>query len=121
MRFLPCVSIIAESRIIDKIYLISWLHKVLWNCYFLIKLLSEQATSSEPLLFKEPFFFQSKLFRKSYYFSEDAVYWNSSFLTANLEFLNSNYPGVHRVVHHLENHSIKYHEQKYCINVTFSG
>ena len=37
MGVLSCVSVIAESRIINKIYLIGWLHKVLWNKYFLIK------------------------------------------------------------------------------------
>ena len=36
---LSCVSIIAQSRIRDKVYLISSLHKVLQNCYFLSKLL----------------------------------------------------------------------------------
>ena len=49
--YVPCVFIIAESRIIDRICLISWLHKVLWNCYFPIKLVFEQATFSGPLLF----------------------------------------------------------------------
>ena len=28
---LSCVSIIAQSHIIEKVYLISWLHKVLRN------------------------------------------------------------------------------------------
>ena len=35
------ISITAESRIIDKVYLISWLHKALWNCYFSTRLLFE--------------------------------------------------------------------------------
>ena len=59
MRVLFCISAIAQSRIIDKTYSISWLHKVLWNIYFLMKLLFEKATFSEPPLFKDPYFFQS--------------------------------------------------------------
>ena len=39
----------------------------------------------------------------------------------NPEFLDSNYPGVHRVVHNSENLSIKYHEQKFCIKSEVSG
>ena len=88
--------IVAESRIIDKIYLITWLHKVLWNCYFLMKLVFEQATFSEPLLFKDPYFFKAVIiFRKSYFF-RNAVYWNSSFWTANLVFT------VTLFIYHLE-------------------
>ena len=34
VRVLSCVSIIAQSRAIDKVYLSSRLHNVLWNCYF---------------------------------------------------------------------------------------
>ena len=44
----------SESRIIDKIYLINWLHKVLWNCYFLIKALFQSL-----LLFKDHYFFKA--------------------------------------------------------------
>ena len=44
-------SIVAQSHIIDKIYLISWLHKIL----LLIILLVERATFSESLLLKEPY------------------------------------------------------------------
>ena len=29
--------------------------------------------------------------------------------------------GKHKVVHHSENHSIKYHEQKFCIKFAFQG
>ena len=38
-----------------------------------------------------------------------------------MEFLDSNYPGVHRVVHHSENLSIKYHQQKFYLKFAFSG
>ena len=37
-----------------------------------------------------------------------------------LEFLNSNSPGVHRVVLHSENLSVKYQEQKFYIKFAFS-
>ena len=30
---LSCVSIIAQSHIIEKVYLISWLYKLLRNCF----------------------------------------------------------------------------------------
>ena len=80
--FLLCVSITAESRIIDKTYLtnwlhklatqicyINWLHKELWNCYFLIK-----------LFFQSLYILRTTIFSKQLYisprptFSEDAVY-----------------------------------------------
>ena len=32
LRILSCVLIIAQSRVIEKVYLIGRLHKVLWNC-----------------------------------------------------------------------------------------
>ena len=35
-----CVYIIAQSRIIDIVYLINWSHKVMWNSHFLSKLQS---------------------------------------------------------------------------------
>ena len=41
VEVLSFVSIIAQSRIIDKVYLISWLHKVLWNWHFFMELLLE--------------------------------------------------------------------------------
>ena len=131
MGYLPCVSIIAESRIIDDIYLISWLNKILWNCYVLIK-----------LLFQIVYFLRTLMFSKQLYisasatFSEDAVYWNKQFLTASLVFtvtlfiyhlvinpgvFRFKFPGVHRVVHHSENDSIKYHEQKFCKKFAFQG
>ena len=37
-----------------------------------------------------------------------------------LEFLNSNYLDVQEVVHHSENLSIQYQEQKFCIKLAFS-
>ena len=123
MGFFPCVYIIAESHIRDKIYLISWLHKVLWTCYFLIE-----------LLFQSIYFLRTPIFAKQLYisasttFSQEPVYWNSYFSTVNLVFtlfiyhlginpgvFRFKYLGMHRVVHHSENHSIEYHEQKFCI------
>ena len=35
------------------------------------------------------------------------------------EFIDSNYPRLHVVVHHLENLSIKYYQQKFCIRFAF--
>ena len=123
MGVLPCVSVIAESR---QICLISWLHKVLWNCYFLMKLFSEQATFSELYSFrastKDPYFSKQLYFFARATFSEDAFYWNSQFSTANLVFTATLFIyhleintrvfrfkllGVHRVVHHSQNLSIK--------------
>ena len=49
MGALTCVSDIAQSQIIDRVYLNSWLCKVLRNCYFVMKLIFES------LLFKEPY------------------------------------------------------------------
>ena len=72
---LSCVSIIAQSRVIDKVYLVSRLHKVLCNCYFLSKLL---------------YFLRTPTFSKQLYsfaratFQEDAAFQNSYFATANL-------------------------------------
>ena len=69
-------------------------------------------------------------------FSQDAVYWNSLFSTANLVFtvtlfiyhlvINSGvfrfkFPAVHGVVQHSENHSIKHHEQKFRIKFAFQS
>ena len=127
MELLLCVSVIAESRIIGKVYLIRWLHKVLFQllflCYFFLA-----SPFSGPLFF--PYIFASAPF------SEDAVYWNSLIWAGNLVFtviifiyhlvinpgvFRFKFPGVHRVVHHWENHSIKYHEQKFCIKFAFHG
>ena len=65
---LSCVSIVAQSCVIDKVYLISWLRKVQWNCYwlryfstkhtkyyFLMMLPYEWATFLGSLLFKDPY------------------------------------------------------------------
>ena len=72
VRVLSCVSIIADIRIIDKVYLISLLHKVLWNCSFLNK-----------LVFQSLYFLRTPTFSKQLYFfaraafSDDAVFQNN--------------------------------------------
>ena len=53
---LSCVSTIAQIQIKDKVYLISWLCKVLSQCFFVMNLLFEWATFSQSLLFKDPKF-----------------------------------------------------------------
>ena len=91
----------------------------------------------ELLLFDKATFLDSHILEIAYAaFSEDAVYWNSQFSTSNLVFtvtlfiyhlvinpgvFRFKFPGVHRVVHHSENDSIKYHEQKFCIKFAFQG
>ena len=59
-----CVSDIAQSQIIDRVYLNSWPSKVLQNCYFVMKLIFES------LLFKKPYFLY--VFGRAA-FPEDAV------------------------------------------------
>ena len=65
----------------DKVYLISKLRKVLWNCYFLSK-----------LLFKSLYYLRVPNFSKQLYplarvtFSEDAVFQTNYFSTADLVF-----------------------------------
>ena len=49
-RVLSCVFIIAQSRIIHKDYLISWLHRVLWNYFFWVSYFS---TSKSPIFSKQ--------------------------------------------------------------------
>ena len=130
MGYLPCVSIIAESRIIDDIYLISWLNKILWNCYFLIK-----------LLFQSHYFLRTLMFSKQLYISASATFsmmlfiGKSSFrlltsfsqlhyfyhLVINPAVFRFKFPGVHRVVNYSENHSVKYHEQKFHIKFAFQS
>ena len=62
------VSIIVQKCIIDKVYLISWLCRVLWNCCFLMKRLFERSTFSEPLLLRTPTFFKAVIrFCKNYF------------------------------------------------------
>ena len=61
---LSCISVIAQSHIIDKVFLISCLYKVLRNSDFVMNLFFECATSSEPLLFKDPYLHVSLLFQK---------------------------------------------------------
>ena len=63
-----CESIIAQSRIIDKVYLISWLREAL-----------------EPPLFKDRYFFKAViLFRKSYFYQRCCF-----FRTAHFRLLTS--------------------------------
>ena len=38
-----------------------------------------------------------------------------------MEFLDSNYPGLQRVLYQSENLSVKYYEQKLCRKFVFSG
>ena len=42
-------------------------------------------------------------------------------LMINLGVFRFKFPGVHIVVHHSENDSMKYHEQKFCIKFAFQG
>ena len=125
MQFLLCVSIIAESR--HHRQNLQSTEEVL---------LFDKLTFSKPVLLKDPYFSKQLYISASATFSEDAVYWNKQFLTASLVFtvtlfiyhlvinpgvFRFKFPGVHRVVHHSENDSIKYHEQKFCIKFAFQG
>ena len=114
MGFLPCISIIAESRIIDKIYLISWLQEVLFQ-----------------LLFQSLYFLRAPIFQSSYTFPQVLLFQQIMFIGAATLFIyhlvinpgvfRYKFPGVHIVVHHTKNHSIKYYEQKFCIKFAFQG
>ena len=82
---LSCVSIIAQSCAIDKVYLISSLQNAPWNCYFLSK-----------LLFKSLYFL--KFF--TYPLSQEPLFQTMQFFrTVNFQQLTSwsfqilNYPG----------------------------
>ena len=67
-----CVSIIAQSCAIDKVYLISRLQNALWNCCFLSKLLFQSLyflkvltyTLSQELLFQKMQFFRTANFQQ---------------------------------------------------------
>ena len=98
--------------------------------------LFDKAAFSEPLIFKDPYFFKAVIHFHKCYFSEDAVYWKMLFSTANLVFTVSlfiyrlvinpgvfrfKFSGVYRKMHHSENHSMKYYEQKFCIKLAFQG
>ena len=98
--------------------------------------LFDKAAFSEPLIFKDPYFFKAVMHFRKCYFSEDTVYWKMLFSTANLVFTVSlfiyrlvinpgvfrfKFPGVYRKVHHSENRSMKYYEQKFCIKLAFQG
>ena len=116
--FLPCVSIIAESLVTDQIYSYFLIKLLLWSLYFL----------------RTPIFSKQSYISASATFSENAVYWNSWFSTANLvftvklfiyylvfnpEIFRLKFLGVHRMLHHSKNRAIKYHEQKFCIKFAF--
>ena len=109
---------------------------MLWNCYFLIKLLFEFVTFSELLLIKDPYFFKSVSTKAT--FSEDAVFRTTNFqlLTSfsvtlsiyhlvtsstNTRAFRLKLSEVHRVVHQPEYLYIKYHEKQFCIKFSFSG
>ena len=67
--------------IIDRLYLINWLHKVLQNSCFLSKLLF-----LEPLHFKESYLFKADIsFRKCYFFRR-LYFKEPQFFTANIVF-----------------------------------
>ena len=62
---------------------VSWTSKVLWNYWFMMKLLFDWTTFSEPLLFKNPCFFQI-----IYTFSQELLFQKMlSFRTANFRLL----------------------------------
>ena len=112
MGVLSCVSIIAQSRVIDKAYLIIRLHNVLWNCYFLSQLL-----------------FQNLYFLKvlSYTILQELLFQRMQFFrTANLEqvtswsFKTSKFLGGSQSGALLRNISIKYHDQNLCLIIVFS-
>ena len=112
--------------------LISWVCKVLRNCYFVKNLLFEWATFSESLLFKEPYFLY--VFARAT-FPEDAIFHCSIFFhsyTFYLSFSNQHTnTGVFilklpsgaqgRCTTQIIFYSIKYHEQIFSIKFAFSG
>ena len=58
----------------DKVNLISWLHKVLRNCYFLMKLLFSKLHFQILYLLGTPTFSKQLNFFARATFSEDAIY-----------------------------------------------
>ena len=81
--------------------------------------LFDKAAFSEPLIFKDPYFFKAVMHFRKCYFSEDAVYWKMLFSTANLVFTVSLFiyrlvinpgvfrfklSGVYRKMHYLSKH-----------------
>ena len=75
--------IIAQSCIIDKVHLISWLHKVLWNCFC-----QDEATFRMKLASK--LLFMSLFFQSSNTFSQELLFQNVLFFTtANFQLLTS--------------------------------
>ena len=68
MVVLSCLSTIAQSHMIDKVYLTSWLHKVLWNFCFLIKHILSKLLFQSLYFLRNPYFFKVVIpFRKSYF------------------------------------------------------
>ena len=79
----------------------------------------DKATFQSPYFLKTPIFSKQLYISASATFSEDVVYWNSWFSTANLVFkvtlFRSKFPGVHRMVQNEQN------EQKFYIKFAFQG
>ena len=82
---LSCVSIVGQGRAIDKVYSISRFSNVLWNCYFLSKLLSQSLYFLSPYLYS---FVRAT-------FSKDVVFQNGWFWKGNLvDYLDLKVPGA---------------------------
>ena len=93
---LSCGSIIAQSRIIDKVYWISRLQNALWNCYFLTRLLFQSLSFLRSLLI---------LFCKSYFFKGCSLIEQLIFNKKPRGLLDVKVPGGgggggHRVMHY---------------------
>ena len=115
---LSCVSIIAQSCAIDKVYLISRLQNVLWNCYFLSKLLFQSVYFLKDLTYtlsQEPLFQRMQFFRTSNFLQLTS--WSFQIL----KYSGGRGGGVHKVMHYSENLSIKYHDQNFYIKTACSG
>ena len=99
-----------------------------------MKLFFEWATFSEPLFFEDPYLFPSRYtFSKELFFQNMLLFRTTNFVftvTPSIfhlvinplipEFLDSHFSGEHKVMHHAENLSIKYYEQKFYIKFAFS-
>ena len=120
MGILSCVSVIAPSCAIDKVYLIIRLQNALWNCYFLSKLLFQSLDLlklltyilSQELLFKRMQFFRTANFQQL-----------TSWSFYILKYLGGGRGArvVHRVKYYSGNLSIKYHDQNFYVKTAFSG
>ena len=71
---LSCVSFITQSPIIEQVYLISWSHKVLWNCYFFSKLLFRASTFQGALICQSSFTFSQQLLFQKIVFLRTATF-----------------------------------------------